>query len=159
MHPPHHTCRHEQCQQRVKHNIHNTTSPYCGVPLVKISQYMDIFVWHFFLKVCCMSFWWHDCSEQTEEWKLHFARKCLHRKWGIMHRKTNQALQLAHFFKMQKLIGCDTTTRKYQLLVDSLPFPGHTNMHFIYNFRYNDFYHGCNSVMQSTWAWYITPST
>ena len=95
------------------------------------------FVWCSSLKVCCRSFWifllvakgpvfvslllQHDCCEWPQEWKLHFARKCLRRKWGIMHRKTNQALQLAHFFKMQKLIGCDTTTRKCQLLTDSLP--------------------------------------
>ena len=32
----------------------------------------------------------------------------------------NKALQLAHFFKMQKSTGCGTTTRKYQLLTDSL---------------------------------------
>ena len=125
MHPPHHTCRHEQCQQRVKHNIHNTTSPYCGVPLVKISQYMDIFVWHFFLKVCCMSFWWHDCSEQTEEWKLHFAMNCLTRKWCYKHGKMNQALWLAQFFKMQKPIAYGTTTlsRKCRMLTLSLSPP------------------------------------
>ena len=27
----------------------------------------------------------HDGSKQTEEWKLHFARKCLARKWHIKH--------------------------------------------------------------------------
>ena len=65
------------------------------------------------------------CCEQTEEQKLHFARKCLSRKWGIKHGKMNQALRLTHFFKMQKLIGYGSTARKCQLLTDSLTLLRH----------------------------------
>ena len=69
---------------------------------------------------------WHDHRKPTEEWKLHFARKCLDRKRCIKHGKMNKALWLAHFFKMQMLIGCGTTARKCPLLTDSLAIPGHT---------------------------------
>ena len=109
-----------------------------GTTCVKICEYR-IFVWYSSLKVCCMRFWiflvvaegsvfvslplWHDCCEQTEEWKLHSARKCLSRNWSIRCGKMNQVLRLVCFFKMQKLIGCGTTTRKCWLLMDSFPIP------------------------------------
>ena len=63
----------------------------------------------------------HDCCEQAEQQQLHFARKCLGRKWGIKRGKMNQAQWLAPFFRMQKPVGCGTTTRKCQALMDSLP--------------------------------------
>ena len=119
------------------------TSLYYGVPVsvrVKISQNMVICL--IFLSESLLYEFWillpvaevptfvclplqHDCSERTEEWTLHFARKCLTRKWHIKCGKLTQALWLAHTFKMQKPIGCGTTTTKYQLLTDSLPPPRH----------------------------------
>ena len=122
------------------------------------------FVQNSCLKVCCTSFWiflmvakdlafvslllQHDCSERTEEWKLNFVRKCLGRKWGIKSGKMNQALQLACFFKMQKMIGCGKTTKPVP--PDSLPPLGHRHMYtwkwpfhyFIYIFGHNDFIMG-----------------
>ena len=70
----------------------------------------------------------HDRSKWTEEWKLHFARKCLIRKWQIKHGKMNQGLQqLARFLKTQKPIGCGTNTRKCRSLSDSF-LPPNTRM-------------------------------
>ena len=116
------------------------SSPHYGVPSAKISQYMYIcliFVRYPSLTVCCMTFGLfllvtkspvfvslplqHDHSKRTEKWKLHFARKCLARKWHIKLGKMSRKLWLACFFKMQSPTACGTTTRKYWLLTDSLP--------------------------------------
>ena len=113
----------------IHRSIHYITILWCT--WTKISQYMDICPM-FRSESLLYEFWifllvgwrpcfhqpsaWHDCSKQTEEWQLHFATK-----WGIKHEKMNQVLQLACFSKTQKPTGCGTTTRKYQLLMDSLP--------------------------------------
>ena len=115
------------------------TSTYYGVPWGKISWYMSICPIVFsqsllyeFLNLSTgglgpiLISLWHDHRKPTEEWKLHFARKCLDRKRCIKHGKMNKALWLARFFKMQMLIGCGTTARKCPLLTDSLAIPGHT---------------------------------
>ena len=131
-----------------------------------------IFVQYSSLRVCCiLSFgiyllaakgpifisllFWHDCSNQTEEWKLYFATKCLARKWCINCRKMSQALRLACCFQMQKPMGCGTTTRKCQLLTDFLPLPGNTHAQawklpfyfFIHSFIFTIF-----GIMISSWA-------
>ena len=54
------------------------------------------------MSVCCMTFWicllvagglvlvslplWQDRSQWTDEWKVHFARKCLALKWCLLIR-------------------------------------------------------------------------
>ena len=127
---------HPQCHRR-QHSIHYITVLWC-TPRWRFHT-SRIFVWYSSLKVC-LSFWifpqvaqgpifasflsQHDCCKRTEEQKLHFARKELGRKWGFKRGKMNQVLRLARLFKSQKLIGCSTTTRKCQLLVDSLSSPG-----------------------------------
>ena len=122
-----------------------TTPPRYGVPQVKISQYRYICLMvlsenllYEFLNLSAggrrprfhqpfTSAW---PQQMNEEWKKHFANECLTRKWHIKPRKMNQALQLAHLFKTQRLIGWDTSTRKCQLLTDSL-LPLNKNYPFI----------------------------
>ena len=138
-HRPRYTCRCEW--QRIKSSIHYITVLWCTM---RKDFIIHVYLSNIPLKISVVSEWisasfkwWpraelfstnlplrHDCSEQTEEWKLHFAWKCLTRKWRIKCEKMNQALGLAGFFKMQKLIGCGTTVRKCQLLTDFLPPPG-----------------------------------
>ena len=77
--------------------------------------------------------------------------------------KTNQTLWLAHFFKTQKPSGCGTTTRKCQLLMDTLSLPmdthmrRHKNDHWIILFYLHTlaywFHPGHDSVIQSTSVW------
>ena len=113
---------------------------YYGVPWVKISQFMYpgvMFISESLLYGFLTFYSWprapvlvslllqHDHSKQTEECKLHFARKCLARKWWIKCRKMNQKLWLACFLKMQKPIDCGTTTRKCQLLMGT---PSHSSL-------------------------------
>ena len=134
------------------------TSTNYGVPWVMISQYMHTCPILLSLKVCCISFWifllvvkgpvsislplWYDRSQRTEEWRLHFARKHLTRKG---HTKMNQVLQLARSFQMQKPTGCGMTTRKCQLLTDSLSPPRHTHRHE--NDFLNIYIFWCNDVI------------
>ena len=135
-----------------------------------------IFVWHSSLKVSSISFWifplvakgsifvsyllWHDCGKRTDKCKLHFGRKCLAKKWHIKHRKMKPVLRLACFFKMQKPIGCGTTTRKCWRLTDALPPPNACIHVCAWNWQ---FYLHFFSIMinfhqshnRSTWAWQI----
>ena len=75
----------------------------------------------------------HDRCEQTEEWKLHFVKKRLGRKWGVKRGKMNRVLWLARFFKMQKLVDCGTCTNR------------HENNHYIISFTFF-------GIMISSWA-------
>ena len=143
------------------------TSPYYSVHELRFHN-TYIFVRYFSLEVCCMSFWIfllvakgpvfisfllrHDRSKQTEEWKLQSARKCFTRKRHTKRRKMNQALQLAWFFKMQKLICCGTTqdTAGYWQAL-SLPLDACTHRHENYHFIVL-FYLLCWGVMISSWA-------
>ena len=90
-------------------------------------------------------------NELKNQQKLHFARKRLSRKWGTKHGKMNKALRLGCFFKMQKPIGCGITTRKSQLLTDSLPPLRHTHMetendHYFIHISGMMISHGRNTV-------------
>ena len=108
MHPPCHTCWHEQ--YRNKCSIHYITVLWCTTSedftiLVYLS---NIFLCKSVLAAEDPVFislpLRHYISEWPEEWKLHFARKCLTRKWHIKHRKMN-GQWLACSFKMQKLMA------------------------------------------------------
>ena len=120
-----------------------TTPPRYGVPQVKISQYRYICLMvlsenllYEFLNLSAggrrprfhQPFTSALPQQMNEEWKKHFANECLTRKWHIKPRKMNQALQLARFFKMQKLVGCRKSTRKCWLLT-RLSFPPNTGTH------------------------------
>ena len=150
MHPLCDICWHEWWE-RIKCSIYyitllwGTTSDDCTIH--------GIFAWYSSLKICCMSFWFillapkgpllisfpiqHNWSEQSEEWKLHFARNCLTRKWYNKHGKMNQVQWLARFFRMQKLIGCGATQENAGCW-QALSLPPYTcthrnnNDHFIY---------------------------
>ena len=131
--------------------MHNT-SPYHGTPRVKVLQYMYICLIFFsesllyefliFLPVAKGLVFVslplpHECSKWTEEWELHFPKKCLARKWHLKWGKMNQALPLAPFFTMQKPIGCGITTKKCYLLMNSLPPPRDTHTHRHENDHFN----------------------
>ena len=139
-------------------NIAHITSQLYAVPWVKVSQHKmsniplqksvyeflnlsnggqgSVFI-NFLLR--------HYYSEWSEEWKSHFARMHLARKWHIKNGKINQVLRLACFFEVQKLIGCGTTTRKCWLLTDSLSSPAYRHIGrkmtilFHLHFWHNDF--------------------
>ena len=63
----------------------------------------------------------------------------------------NQALQVACFFKMQKLISCDTAPRKCWLLMDSLLPHGRTCLGMIIPILLS-YYLGCNDFIMGVIA-------
>ena len=105
----------------------------------------------------------HDCSGWTEEWWLHFVGSVLPGSYVLSVGNMNQTLWLACFFKMEELSGCGTTRRKCWLLTDSLPPSRHIHTLawkwtlFYLHFLAQWFHQGHNSIIQSTWAWQITP--
>ena len=155
------TCLHHDIHANVKDRKLNAayiTSSYYMVYHEWRLHNTCIFVWYFSLSLIFLLVTegfiffslqlWLDCSEGTEEWKLHFARKCLTRKWHIKCGKMSKALRLACFFRMQKPIG----TRKCQLLTISLPAPGFMQawkqpFYFIYIFCFNDSSLNSNAVI------------
>ena len=156
MHPPHHTCRHKQ--QRMNRSLHCTTILWCTVSedFTTDVRLSDVFLSESQATVCVFeSFhWWLGIlfwsvflfsmttySERTEEWKLHFARKCCVRKDILSVGKWTKGSLL------QKPTGCGTTTRKCCLLTDSLPCPRHasTSMEMTILFQF------ALGIMTSSW--------
>ena len=159
------TCTHEVTGHhewlRIQSSIHYITKLWCTQ--VKISQYMDI--GYASLKVSCVSFpvfllvakcpvfisfpLQHNHCKQTEEWKLHFARKCLSRKWGIKHGKMCQALRWPTSLKCKsKLAVAKPQENAGHWRILSLPSNTHTHMHKTNHFILFTFF----GVMISSWA-------
>ena len=137
MHPGHHTRWYKQLR------IQNST--YC-IAVLWCTPWEDFTIHGYSYNIPPSLLLWHDCCGQTEEGKLHFARKCLSKKWGIEHGKINQALQLAFIFKMQKL------TRKCHLLTDSPSPQTCTHRHENDNFIVLSIY--VFGIMISSWTYW-----
>ena len=149
-----------QCHSTIQADMNNIelnaayiTSPYYGVPRVKISHDMNACS-IFSLKVCCMSFWIFLLVTKGPV----FVRLLLRHDCGNLPGSVlpgSEVLSTGKWpasLKYKKLIGCGTTTRKCQLLMDSLrppkthtcklPFYCFNIVAFFFFFPHNDFIMG-----------------
>ena len=137
-HPPRHTYWHEWTENTTQYTLHHRImcSPSEDVTIYRYLSDIPSFeiflpVAEGFIFVCLPPR--HDRSERTEEWKVHFARKCLFRKWRFKRGKMNQPLWLAASSNCKSWLA----VAKWQENAQTLSLPPdtrtrrHKNDHFI----------------------------